>query len=50
MQNHDDHPRMELKHDPVPGFTAAFYISLAAGCVFLLLVFSGLLGGAGGGH
>jgi hypothetical protein len=50
MPSHDDKPLMELKHDPVPGFSTALYITMAAGCAFLLLVFSGLLGVAGGSH
>jgi|GEM_PF-1726531 hypothetical protein len=43
-------PRMELRHDPVPGFRPAFYLTLAAGLVYLALVFGGLIAGGGGGH
>jgi len=32
-----------LSHEPVPGYRPAFYITLAAGVIHLLLSFSGVV-------
>ena len=39
---------VELGHSPWPGYRKAFYIAFGIGWAFLLLAFSGVLGG--GGH
>jgi hypothetical protein len=31
--------KMELRHDPVPGFRPFFFITLAAGVIYLTLIF-----------
>jgi len=32
-----------LSHEPVPGYRTAFYITVAAGLIWLLLAFTGAL-------
>lgn len=32
--------RMILAHEPVPGYRTAFYIALAVGVIYLVVVFS----------
>lgn len=31
--------KMELRHDPVPGYRPLFFIALAAGVIYLSLIF-----------
>jgi len=31
--------KMELRHDPVPGYRPVFFITLAAGVIYLALIF-----------
>jgi hypothetical protein len=35
--------RSILSHEPVPGYRGAFYITLAAGMIYLLLSFTGVV-------
>lgn len=31
--------RMELRHDPVPGYRPFFFITLSTGVIYLLVIF-----------
>lgn len=36
----DKQEKMILSHEPVPGYRAAFYIALAIGVMYLVIVFA----------
>jgi hypothetical protein len=38
-ERHNDEGPKELKHEPVPGYPAAFYITVAASVIYLIYVF-----------
>jgi hypothetical protein len=35
----DKQEKMILEHEPVPGYRTVFYIALAAGVIYLVIVF-----------
>ncbi len=36
----DKQEKMILSHDPLPGYRTAFYIALAIGVIYLVIVFA----------
>ena len=41
--NHTREEKRILSHEPVPGYRTAFYITVAAGVLWLVLAFTGAL-------
>ncbi len=39
MDHQNEEEKMELSHEPVPGYKTAFYIAVAAGVIYLGIIF-----------